>query len=166
LRKILSLSCYRFLTYIVSDQFERRDGVTYYLVKCQEGERTKWALQSPIRRGAGRCDCQKKSVKSSERPIKAEKPPRYRFPEEACQKALAEYRETGSDRAYAEFQRLIYPMIERLANKRQIFKFMEQEEAIQEIYIKIWKATRVYDRNRGRLYSFLCCVINNRLSQT
>jgi len=55
-------------------------------------------------------------------------------------------------------------MAERLCNKRQLFKFVDQSDASQELFVKVWRAMRLYDPERGRLYSFLCNVLNNRIT--
>ena len=85
-------------------------------------------------------------------------------PEQAALSAWNEYKATGSEQAYTEFQRLMYPMLLRLCGKRQLFRFVAEPDAIQEIFIKIWKAMKLFDPARGRLYSFICNVANNRIS--
>jgi DNA-directed RNA polymerase specialized sigma24 family protein len=157
--------------FIVGDKFERRDNETYWQVSCIHCGSKKFSKATQIRRnGIGRCKCPSAPVEPKPAKPEAAKPVepkkvRYRFPEAQALAAYYRFCDNGDQYAYAEFQSLIWPMAERLCNSRQLFSYMDRSDASQEIFLKVFKAMKRFSPERGRLYSFLCRVLQNRITQ-
>jgi hypothetical protein len=91
--------------------------------------------------------------------------PSFRFDEETALAFTLDFQKTGSEKSFEGLLKAADPMIRSLILSRGVHQYVELEEMIGLVQIKIWKGLRLYDPNRGRLYSWLTRVIQNRVSQ-
>jgi hypothetical protein len=90
---------------------------------------------------------------------------KFHFDEDTILPLVLKWQETKEECLLKEIFKKSDCMIRALVFSRGIYQYMEINEIISLIHIKIWRGLHLYTPLRGRLYSFLVRVIHNRITQ-